>query len=482
MHAPLKPHGHVGLRTKLFYGSGSIAYGVKDNGFQTFLLLFYNQVVGLPAQTVGLAIMIALVIDALIDPVVGEVSDRWRSRWGRRHPFMYAAALPAAASYLILWHPPQMSPEGLFLFLLVTIIVVRTFITLYEIPSAALAPELTEDYDERTSIVSYRYLFGWVGGLGMTVLAYAVFLRPTPAYPVGQLNPVGYQHYGTVAAVVMFVAILVSALGTHKHIPLLRQPEPAPRRTTAQMLKEMLATLSHRSFVMVALGGVFGSMVAGLASALSIYLATYYWRLSSEQISAMLLANFAGVVAATIIAPRVSRWLGKRTGVLIAMPLALCAAFSTYALRYLGVMPPDGSTPLLFCLMAFAVVATTLNVTCSVLIASMITDVVDDSELTTGRRSEGLFFSALSLIQKSVSGAGVFLSGVILTSVKFPAHAVPGKVDPSILNGLLLTYLACATALALTALACFGGYRIDRRGHEETLRRLEAIRLGREAS
>src|SRR6201994_4839522 len=184
------------LRTKLFYGFGSVAFGIKDNGFQTILLLFYNQVIGLPGPLVGAAIAIALVVDAFLDPIVGQISDNFHSRWGRRHPFMYASALPVAVSYLLLWNPPHWSQHALFVYLVVVAIVVRTFITFYEIPSSALAPELTEDYDQRTSFISFRLFFGWYGGLAMLFLAYSVFLRPDTTHTVGQLNAGGYSRYG----------------------------------------------------------------------------------------------------------------------------------------------------------------------------------------------------------------------------------------------------------------------------------------------
>ena len=206
-------------RTKLFYGFGSVAFGIKDNGFQTILLLFYNQVIGLPAQLVGAAIMVALLIDAFLDPIVGQISDNLRTRWGRRHPFMYASALPVAISYLLLWNPPHWSQTAMFFYLVAVSVVVRSFITCYEIPSAALAPELTDDYDQRTSFLSYRVFFGWYGGMTMLALAYLVFLTPDATHPVGQLNETGYSRYGLTAAVIMFAAILISALGTHKFIP-----------------------------------------------------------------------------------------------------------------------------------------------------------------------------------------------------------------------------------------------------------------------
>jgi GPH family glycoside/pentoside/hexuronide:cation symporter len=93
------------------YGVGAAAYGVKDSGFGTFLLLFYNQVVGVPAATVGLVIMAALIIDAFVDPTVGFFSDRTRTRWGRRHPWMYGAALPIMLGWIMLWNPPQASEQ-----------------------------------------------------------------------------------------------------------------------------------------------------------------------------------------------------------------------------------------------------------------------------------------------------------------------------------------------------------------------------------
>jgi GPH family glycoside/pentoside/hexuronide:cation symporter len=174
---------HTGARrlsgaTRYFYGFGSVAFGVKDNGFSYFLLIFYNQVMGLPSATVGLAIMVALVVDAFMDPIVGQISDNWRSKWGRRHPFMYASALPVAASYLLLWNPPALSHEALFFYLIVVAVLIRSFISCYEIPSSALAAELTTEYDERTKLLSVRYLFGWIGGLAMYFAALRIFLKP----------------------------------------------------------------------------------------------------------------------------------------------------------------------------------------------------------------------------------------------------------------------------------------------------------------
>ena len=130
----------LGVRTKLAYGVGAVAYGVKNNGFDYYLLIFYSQVVGLDAHLAGIALFIALFFDAISDPVIGYWSDNLHSRWGRRHPFMYASAIPVAASYFLLWSPSvDWSQTTLFAYLLGLSVLIRTFITMYETPSSALS-------------------------------------------------------------------------------------------------------------------------------------------------------------------------------------------------------------------------------------------------------------------------------------------------------------------------------------------------------
>jgi len=126
---------------------------------------------------------------------------------------MYAAAIPVAISYALLWQPPDWDDSLLFLYLVMLTVLVRTLITFYETPSSALMPELTVDYDERTQIQAWRSLFGWVGGAGMAVFMYAFLLVPTERYPVGTLNREGYEMGGLIASGVMLLAILVSAVG-----------------------------------------------------------------------------------------------------------------------------------------------------------------------------------------------------------------------------------------------------------------------------
>ena len=461
-------------RTRLFYGFGSIAFGVKDSGFSYFLLIFYNQVMGLPASTVGLAIMIALFVDAFLDPIVGQISDNWRSKWGRRHPFMYAAALPVALSYLLLWNPPAgWSDQALFLYLIAVAILIRSFITLYEIPSAALAAELTSEYDERTRLLSYRYLFGWIGGLAMVFTALYVFLKPDEASSVGQLARKGYTDYGLAAGAVMFVAIMVSALGTHRQIPHLRNP-PDRRLSLPTFVREMIGTLANGSFLAVLGSSLFNAAAVGVVFSMSLYFNTFFWEFDARRIALLTGANLLAAICAFVAAPALSRRFGKRNSAQALSGSAMIFLCAPIVLRLVDAFPPNGSTVLFPAIFLLQVFSTALAVSGTILQSSMIADVVEDSELRTGRRSEGLCFAAAAFVNKAVTGVGIFTSSALLAAIGFPAGAQPGQVSPEVVRNLGLVVVPTLAILYGLCVACLVGYRITRASHQASLQRLAA--------
>ena len=134
------------------YGFGSLAFGIGGVPLSSALLmLYFNQVIGLEAVLVGMAIMVSVVVDAFTDPLIGWFSDRLRSPLGRRHTLMYASALPAALGFFFMWHAPGgLSPGMLLAFMIAMLVLVNISISLYEVPSLALAPELAPDYTLRT--------------------------------------------------------------------------------------------------------------------------------------------------------------------------------------------------------------------------------------------------------------------------------------------------------------------------------------------
>lgn len=463
----------VDTRTKFLYGFGSIAYGIKDNGFRALLLIYYNQVVGLPAGVVATAIMIALVVDSIFDPIIGQISDTWHSKWGRRHPFMYAAAVPSALSFLLLWNPPMhWSQPGLVAYLAITAVIVRTFITIYEIPSAALVSELSSNYDERTTLMSFRYLFFFWGSLALSLLTYRVLMVTDATHPVGQLNPLSYVRYGWVASIMMLVAILVSAIGTHHWIPRLRQPPPKTKKSILAIAKEMLATLSHRSFLMVTGAGLCKGMALGISGSLGLYMNTFFWQLSAPQLAILILDGFFSAFFAASLTPRVAKRFGKKKTIIWFFALSFIIGVAPQMLRVMGLFFENGSPWLVPALFVHGMIFGTLGIGSTILASSMIADCVEDSELATGRRSEGLFFSASSLINKAISGVGVMGSGIILAYIAFPAKAKPGMVDQEVLNNLVLTAVPTSGVLYAIGTTCLVMYGINRDKHEANLREL----------
>ena len=145
---------------KLWYGLGQFAEGLKAEAFALLLLFYYTSVAGLAGELAGAAILIALISDAVTDPLVGVLSDRFESRWGRRHPFMLASALPVAGFlYLAFSPPPGLSQWGLFAWLATFSVLCRVGITFFYVPHMALGAELSSQYEERTSIVTTRFYF-----------------------------------------------------------------------------------------------------------------------------------------------------------------------------------------------------------------------------------------------------------------------------------------------------------------------------------
>jgi GPH family glycoside/pentoside/hexuronide:cation symporter len=459
--------------TRIFYGIGAIPFGVKVNGLVSLLLLYYNQVVGLPALQVSLAIMVAMIADAVFDPVIGQISDNWRSRWGRRHPFMYAAAFPLSASYLLLWMPPHWSHTGVTIYLIVVMIITRTFITLYEVPNSALVAELTSDFDERTKLLSYRGLFNSMGGLTLNLAAFSIFLKPDKQHPIGQLNPEGYFHYGVAASLTILFAILISALGTQSQAMSVVAPDAQKLKPRA-MLAEILSTIAHRSFLMVTASALLTSMGYGVQASLNVYISTYFWSVSAAKLSVLTVFVFIAAGLAFAIVPPLSKRFGKKHAAIGLTLFSVSSVSILMSLRLLGLAPPNDS-PLLLPLLVIQVLAVnTSSVGAAMLTGSMIADVVEDSQVKTGRRSEGVFFAALSLIQKVVSGVGIFAAGMVLFLVKFPEHARPGNVDPAVIRNLALVFLPILWTLYGSSLLFLRGYTITRASHQEALQRLAA--------
>jgi GPH family glycoside/pentoside/hexuronide:cation symporter len=460
----------VSPANKIAYGIGSVAFGIKGNGFDYFILLFYSQVMGVDAYLVGLALLIALLVDAFSDPLIGYFSDNAHHRWGRRHPFMYAAAIPVAVSYFFMWNPPpSLSGNDLFPYILVLAIVVRTMITMFEIPNSALVAEMTDDYDERTSILSYRFFFGWAGGTFMGFFTLTYLLVPTDTITNGLFNLQGYGQMGLVSSIVIFLAIMASSLGTHSFIPNLKMAPPKIKLSVARIYKDIFETLWNRSFAALFAAALFGAIGTGVATGLSHYINSFFWGFSTVQLGQISLSVVLSAVIALTITPILSKRFGKKRAAITIGLLAFTILPAMIVLRLLGIMPDNGDPRLFPMMLVITIIDVSLIIAYQTLATSMIADLVELSEVKTGRRSEGVFFASMTFVKKCVQGFGIVMATTILTIANFPVSVAPGSVPADALFRLGALYVPAVVTVWMLMILCISFYQIDRNKHNANL-------------
>lgn len=474
----------MGIFTKLAYGSGSVAYGVKDGGFNYFLVLFYSQVIGIEAWLAGAAVFAALVIDAISDPLVGYWSDNLKTRWGRRHPFIYASAAPVALSYFLLWNPPSGWPEwALFLYLMLLAISIRTLITLFETPSSALGFELSTDYQERSSLIGLRYFFGWFGGNAMAVFMFLFLFiaMTTPDIPDGRFNPKSYEIYGYIAAGLIFMSIMISGLGTHHKIKTLAPPKQVTPDIKT-MLREMKGAFNERSFLSLFSAKLFGAIATGLTSTLSFIFYIYFWGFSSIQTGYLLLSVFGSAIIGATLAPFAIKIMGKKTGAIIIGIVSTIGYPMPIVLRLMGVLPENGD-PFVFWFVLFMVMIDVgLIIAFQILTTSMMADLVEQYEVKSGRRLEGIFAASSTFVRKMVQGLGLMAATLVLTFAGFEKGARPSEVPPEAIFKLGLYYVPLLVTIWGLMVFCVSFYRLRREDHERNLAELARRRAEEDAA
>ncbi|MEL7189971.1 MAG: MFS transporter [Pseudomonadota bacterium] len=472
--------GKLPLRLKLIHGFGAVAFGVKDGGFLFFLLFYYSQVLGMDAGLVGLVLLSALLIDAVVDPIIGYLSDRTYTRWGRRLPWLYAAPIPLAFAWVLLWSPPggeAPSVAGL----LAIMVAVRLLLSACEVPSTSLIPELTSDYNERTTLFRYRYLSGWMGGILMMVLAYTVFMPGEN----GLLEQEGYPAYGMFGAVLMAIAVLGSAIGQHHLVAKLPETKPSPFNLR-DAFGEIIEAFRERAFLIFAAGGLAAYISQGMTFSISNYLNIYVWQLDRvtfdwapawlNGLTAYPFALAISVVFMFFIVGPMHEKLGKPKSAAIAAVLAIAIGLTPYALFLAGLWPTIASLPSTILYYAFTIFANMFGVVIMISASSMIAEIVEAFEERTGRRAEGSFYSGNWLVQKCATGFGAALTGQIVALSQLEQGADPTTVAPSVLSTMIIAFAAATIILGITAAFWLGRFPINREDHEK---RVAAMALRR---
>jgi Na+/melibiose symporter-like transporter len=463
--------------TKIFYGTGQMSQGVKDTAFQSFVVFYFSQVLGMPAIMAGFAALIALLVDAVTDPLMGDISDNWHSKkWGRRHPFMIAAVIPFPLALYMLFSPPTgLEQQGLFIWLVTWSIIVRLMLTMFNVPHNALGAELSKDYEERTKIVSYRTFLGYIGGITLSVVALNSFFKATEQFPNGMLNVTGYSDLGAFAGIIAFIAMIICILGTKHTIPHLPKAlENQKKVDFSRSFKAFGEALRLKPFRLIFIVQILTMVAGGAGATFMLYLGSYFFELSPGEISLLTLTIVVGLIPASIIAPVLSKRFDKMPSLVGCLLIATVFSFSPILLRLIDVLPVNESPLILPVLFATYVGGYSFFIAAGIIIGSMLADIADLHATKTKKRQEGLFFAANSFAQKATFGLGTLFAGIGLEIIAFPKQVDVSMVsDQTIFNlGLIAGPLPMVIYLFAAYLA--SKYDLNKAKHTEICAQLSA--------
>jgi Na+/melibiose symporter-like transporter len=278
-----------------------------------------------------------------------------------------------------------------------------------------------------------------------------------------------------VGAVVIFAAIMIAALSTHRFIPWFRGASARAHGVRPKSgLWEIWRTLGRRSFITLTISGMLVSLVGSLTSGLTLYIAIFFWGFTQGQLAILATLAAGAAVTGLACAPYASRRLGKRNAAILGYILGAAGELIPYFLRLGGVMPANGD-PWVFRIVA---IGSFVNVASwsmtGTFLTAMVADIVEDSAVQTGRRAEGLLFAADSLFKKISGAGGPALAGLLLTLAAFPVGARRGHVPEAALRHLMLIYLPTLIGIYTVSIAALALYNITRQSHAENLRQLGA--------
>ena len=462
------------LSAKLLYGVGEMPITVLMVLSGLFMLFFYNSVMGLPSALVGVGLSSSLVVDALLDPFIGHMSDRTCHRFGRRHLFMLPGALLVGPCFYLLFSPPRsLGHSGLFVWLLAWSIALRASSAVYRIPYLSLGAELSRDYDDRTSTMGLRTLFGLLGTLSAAALSFLIFFPATADGSEPKLHNAGYPRMGLAFGAVMTVAGLIGTLGTLRY----RTSGGGKNSAGPNFFSGFRIAMRNSYFRSIWFSTTVFFLAVVLNFSMAIHYFTWYAHISRSEILSLIQTCFyAGALGGVVLWMALARRTEKRT--LYIMAAVSSATLLLMATLLIGDGRPFG-TGHPFPLIVGHVIGGIFASAVWVVPASMIADVTDTDELATGLRREGIYFGIMNFGEKIAAGGALLFAGGLLAVFRrlSPGNAfgTPGH-PPAAVPYIGLLYGAVPAALLVVALICILPYRLNRRTVQGIQQQLAARR------
>lgn len=468
----LSRSGRVPLRRKAGYAAGQLVELVVASMLNIFVLFYVTAVCGLPGALAGVALGMGIVIDAVMDPLIGSLSDGWRSRYGRRVPFMIAALIPIVVTFnLIFALPSGLGHTALFLWLMTLSVTLRISLSVFSLPYGALGAELSDDYQERSSIAAWRWGVGIIGTVGVAGLGYGVFL----AGPGGLANRDAYLPLTMTLSVLLVLGGLIAIRQGLSTRQLQRDVEKPIGAIHVRLLGELREMFRNRTFRILFAASLLFNIEHGVNQSLGLHGGTFFWKLTAGQMQIVVVAAVLGLALGAPLAGMMGKHLEKRSTLLIGMTgTIVCHALPT-VLKLLGWLPLTGHALIGF-LFFFACLGSAMMALSIIGFIAVIPDAADEHEYLFGTRREGLYFAGWAFAAKAAVGAGVLISGIVLQLISFPTHiaeqGAAGSVPEQTIAWLGIAHGPGAALLSIPGIVLILFYRLNKQTHARILSEL----------
>lgn len=438
--------------TKLAYGAGDFGFSFTDTAIGILFAIFLVDVVGLAPRLAALAVFIGKSWDYINDPIIGYIADRTRTRWGRRRPYLLFGFIPFGLAFAMLWwRPPFESQIALTAYYAVAFILYDTILTFVSMPFFALTPELTQDYDERTSVTSYRMAFSLFGGLVAFIVPLMMIgtMRPENAGRVFQM--------GWVFAIACALPLLITFLGTRERQEYANQEQPGLRES-------LKAVRNNRPFMFAAGIFLFTWTAIEIIQNMLLFFLKYRMNLEAES---DIVAGAVFITALVVLPFWV--WASQKTdkrksyiyGMLFLSAVMMTLIFISPSLGFNAVLS-------LAALAGFGISAV------HVLTWAMIPDAVEVDELENGSRHEGMFYALVSLFRKVASSISIPLTLLVLDWSGFISNA-PQQTESAVWAiRIMIGPVPSILLLGGILFAIF--YPLSREAHAETRAKIASRR------
>jgi len=461
--------------TKVVYGTGDWGVATFNTLRQIFYAIFLTDVVGLDPRLASFAAFMGVLWDAINDPLVGVISDKVRSKWGRRRPFLLYFAVPYGLAFLMLWWaPPIQNQLLLMLYVMIAYALSDTLQTLVIVPFHALTPEMTSDYDERTSLASYRMFFNFLASVATAVAAPMI----VDAVMIGG----GTSQQGYVLAAVLFgVSTVVPYLLIFFAV---REKSTEDRPQEMASFRQTLYTAwQNVPFRYATVLYMLNWVTFDVISVVLPYLLVY-WVAGGDLVAKTPLFGLpieSAVLGLMMVTAMVMlpfwTWLAKRLGKRIAYLIAL--GFWVVLLLLVPLVPPMQYTLTLGLAVLIGISVSAAHV----LPDAIFPDVIDWDELRTGERHEGIYYGAKNFIRKLTTAFAIFITLQVLGWLGYqsPPPGVTQFMQPeAALLGIRILAGPVGAVLLVATMAVTWFYPLDRQRFNR-VRRLLVRKQRREA-